>query len=89
MELLVTQYRENGGILLTHMNGKRDDEKVQIVANLEKQKKEMLSVYSEAKTFVNDCENELNSSNLPKFEKQWRREQDDIQRWIEEGRNAC
>jgi hypothetical protein len=89
MGLLVTQFQENGSKLLATMNEKRNQEKAQIVADLEKQKEEMLSVYSEAKTFVDDCEKKLKSSTLPQFEKQWRRKQEDIQRIIDEGRKLC
>ena len=88
MGLLVHQYKENGGKLLNHMTEKRDDEKASIAGNLEKQKKEMVGVYGEAKMFVNDSEKILKLSSLLKFEKQWRKEQEGIQRRIDEGRKA-
>lgn len=88
MGLLVRQYREKGGKLLNHMTEKRDDEKASVAGNLEKQKKEMVGVYGDAKIFVNDSEKMLKSSSLLKFEKQWCKEQETIQRRIDEGRKA-
>lgn len=88
MGLLVTQYKENGSTLMGHLVGQRDKEKARIVADLEQQKKEMVCVYDEAKTFVNDAEKALKSSALHIFEKQWRKEQEDIQRMIDAGRKA-
>jgi hypothetical protein len=88
MGLLVNQYKENGGKLLAHMTERRAEEKAKIVANLEQQKKTMIGVYGEAKIFVDDSEKSLKSSSLLKFQEQWRKEQEGIQRRIDEGRKA-
>jgi hypothetical protein len=86
MGLLLRQYEDNGGKHFNMMIETRDKEKSQIANNLNQQKKEMVAVYGAAKTFVNDSEKTIKSSSLIKFEKQWRNEQEDIQRRIEEGR---
>jgi hypothetical protein len=88
MGLLVTQYAENGTTLMSHLIQQRDKEKAQIAADFEKQKREMVCVYGEAKTFVNGIEKNLKMSMLQKFEKQWRKEQEDIQRMVDGGRKA-
>lgn len=86
MGLLLCQYKDNGGKHFNMMIETRDKEKSQIVNNLNQQKKEMVAVYGAAKTFVNDSEKTIKSSSLVKFEKQWRNEQEDIQRQIDKGR---
>jgi hypothetical protein len=88
MGLLVNQYKENGSKHLDHITIRRNKEKDRIASNLEQQKKEMVSVYGEAKTFANDSENGFKLSSLLKFEREWRKEQEGIQRRIDEGRNA-
>lgn len=88
MGYLVNRYKENGGKLLECMKKDRALEKTRIAARVEEQKKAMVGVYGEAKTFVNDCEKTLKSSSLSEFEKHWRKEQEGIQRRIHEERDA-
>ena len=71
------------------MTEKLNKDKNRIAADLDKRKEKLLSVYNEAKTYANDCEKELKSSALPRFEKKWRSEQEGIHRMIEEGRKVC
>ena len=85
---IVQQYKDNGGKHLDVMIESRKKEKAQIAENLNQQKKGMVAVYSEAKAFVNDSERALKSSVLGKFEKQWHKDQDRIQRTIDEGRRV-
>jgi hypothetical protein len=86
MGVLITQYKKNGGTLLNHMAEKRENDKSRIAGNIEQQKKELLCVYGEAQDFINDAEKKIKSSTLSKFEKQWRKEQEDIRRRIDDGR---
>ena len=86
MGLIVRQYKENGSKYLDMMIETRDKEKSQITTNLNQQKEQMAAVYEAAKTLVNDVETNLKSSAIIKVEHQWRREQDAIQRRIDEGR---
>ena len=86
MGLILHQYKGNGGKHFNMMIEIRDKEKSQIANNLNQQKKDMVAVYGAAKTFVNDSEKNIKSSSIIKFEKQWRNEQEDIQRRIDEGR---
>lgn len=85
---IVQQYKDNGGKHLDLMIESRKKEKAQIADNLNHQKKEMVAVYGDAKAFVHDSEKALKSSVLGKFEKQWRKDQERIQRAIDEGRRV-
>jgi hypothetical protein len=88
MGLLASQYMENGTKLLDTKSEKRDAEKARIVEDLGRKKEEMITCYEDAKEFVQRAEKGAKSSSISHLEKEWHKEQEAIQKKIDEGRKA-
>jgi len=83
--LLVGQYKKNGAKILDNLTRKRESERTAILQTLDQKKKEMASIYTEAKEFVIETAEDLKDS-IGHFEKDWRKQQQAIQEKISEGR---
>jgi hypothetical protein len=83
--LLVDQYKQNGTKILDNLTRKRETERTTILQKLDQRKKEMVSIYTEAKEFVMETAEDLKDS-IGHFEKDWRKQQQAIQEKISEGR---
>jgi hypothetical protein len=83
--LLVSQYKNNATKILDNLTRKRESERTTILQTLDQKKKEMVSIYTEAKEFVMETAEDLKDS-IGQFEKDWRKQQQAIQEKISEGR---
>jgi gas vesicle protein len=83
--LLVGQYKQNGSKILDNLTRKRETERATILQKLNQKKKEMVSIYTEAKEFVMETAEDLKDS-IDHFEKDWQKQQQAIQEKISEGR---
>ena len=83
--LLVGQYKQNGTKILDNLMRKRETERATILQKLDQKKKEMVSIYTEAKEFVMETAEDLKDS-IGHFEKDWQKQQQAIQEKISEGR---
>jgi hypothetical protein len=83
--LLVGQYKQNGSKILENLTRKRETERATILQKLNQKKKEMVSIYTEAKEFVMETAEDLKDS-IGHFEKDWQKQQQAIQEKISEGR---
>lgn len=84
--MLVDQYEENGNKLLSGLIQNRDLQKTQIERKVGNRRKELIQIYDEAKEFVDQTKENAEESNVAAFEKQWRKDQDEIQRKMDEAR---
>jgi hypothetical protein len=83
--LLVSQYKQNGTKIIDNLTRKRETERATILQKLNQKKKEMVSIYAEAKEFVMETAEDLKDS-IGHFEKDWRKQQQAIHEKISEGR---
>jgi hypothetical protein len=83
--LLVGQYKQNGTKILDNLTRKRETERATILQKLNHKKREMVSIYAEAKEVVTEAAEDLKDS-ISHFENDWRKQQQAIQEKISEGR---
>lgn len=88
MELMVEQYRKNGGKIMENLTTKRNDERTKILQSLDSKKQEMTTVYTEAKGFIQESADDLKENQVTRFEKVWRKQQDDVRKQISDGRKV-
>lgn len=86
LALLVSQYEENGDKLLVGLMQNRDLQKAQIERELAQRRQGLSNIYEEVKNFVDQSRETAEKSDVTLFEKQWRKNQDDILRKINQGR---
>jgi hypothetical protein len=84
--MLVDQYEENGNKLLSGLIQNRDLQKAQIEWKVGNRRQELIKIYDDAKEFVDQTKENAEVSNVADFEKQWRKDQDEIQRKMDEAR---
>jgi hypothetical protein len=85
MGLLVENYDEKGNKVLGSFESKREEEKKTILKQLERKKTEMLSMYNDAKEFVQERAVEYMEISVSEFEKDWRKQQSATQKKMSEG----
>ncbi|KAE9381232.1 hypothetical protein N431DRAFT_490646 [Stipitochalara longipes BDJ] len=88
MGLLIQQYKEEGGKILSKLEERHTNERVAIVDALNQKRAEMVSMYSEAKELVMDTVKDLKENSTSQFEREWRKRQDAIREQIAEGRKV-
>jgi len=88
MGLLVQQYKEEGGKIISKLEERHGKERVAIVDALNQKRAEMASMYSEAKELVIDTTTDLKENSTSQFEREWRKRQDAIREEIAEGRKV-
>jgi hypothetical protein len=89
MELLVTQYKQNGNKILDKLAHKREGEKADMLLNLNHTKREMISIYRDAKGFADTTKQNIEKSPVAGLEKQWKKDREEVQRRIDQGRLAA
>lgn len=87
MELMVEQYRENGTKIVDSLTKNRTDERLAILKGLNGKKEEMANIYTEAKDLIQETTDDLKENQVNRFEKMWRKQQDEVRKQISEGRN--
>ncbi len=88
MDLMVEQYRENGTKIMDNLTKKRSQERAIIMQTLEGKKQETTSIYTDAKSFVQHNIDDLKDNQVLRFEKLWRKQQDEVRNQISEGRKV-
>ena len=88
LELVVDQYEENGNKLLSKLLENRDQQKAQIERKVGGRRQELIKIYDETKDFVDQTRENAEEFNVAAFEKQWRKDQDEIQRKMDEARQV-
>ncbi len=85
MHLIIKQYDENGTKILDKLAAKREEEKKAILRNLDLKSKQMVTVYTDAKEFIQEKVDELKEDPISAFQKEWHKKQDEIQKLISAG----
>ncbi len=80
MELLVNQYQENSCKIVQNVVRKREVGKSRIAKELQEKKSEMLSIYSEAREFIEGTASELKKNPMSLVEKEWHTKQENIKK---------
>lgn len=88
MGLMVEQYRDNGSRIVDNLSKKRDSERTTVLQNLDGKKQEMMSVYTEAKTNIQQTTDDLKGNQISRFEKVWSKQQAEVRKQISEGRKV-
>ena len=88
MGLLVDQYKENGTKIIDHLTARRGAEKAEASEKLGDQRHELVSMYAEAKEFIDMTDTESKKNSITTFDKDWRKAQDNIQKKISDGRRG-
>jgi hypothetical protein len=86
--LIINQYEENGTRLIDDHAWNRDLQKENIEKQLDIRRSELVTIYDEVKGFVDKTKERMERSNMIGFEKQWMKEQESIQRQIDQARHA-
>lgn len=76
MDLLVDQYKENGGRIIKDTLKIRAEVKSNLVNSLEEKKDSMINAYGEAKDTIIKTKESLKQEPLCAFEKDWQKKQD-------------
>ncbi len=85
MHLIIKQYDENGKKILDKLAVKREEEKKAILRNLDLKSKQMVTVYTDAKKYIQEKMDELKEDPISAFQKEWHKKQDEIQKLISAG----
>jgi Skp family chaperone for outer membrane proteins len=88
MELLVSQYKENGDKILDQLAQKREEEKADMLLNLDKTKREIVAIYTDVRGLSDRLKHNIELSPVSGLEKQWQKDREAAQRRIDEGRLA-
>lgn len=88
MGLMVEQYRKNAAKIMDKLTTKRNDERAKILRSLNGKKQEMTNVYTEAKGFIQESADDIKENQVTRFEKIWRKQQDDLRKQISDGRKV-
>jgi hypothetical protein len=88
MDLLVEQYKQEGGKILSKLEQRHENGRAMVMQSLDHKRMEMVSVYSEAKELVLETASDLKENSASQFEREWRKRQDAIRAQISEGRKA-
>ncbi len=88
MDLMVEQYRENGTKIVDKLTKKRSQERAIIMQSLDSKKQETTAIYTDTKGYVQQNIDDLKENQVLRFEKVWRKQQNEVQKQISEGRKV-
>lgn len=88
MDLLVSQYKENGTKILNSMTKQREIERGAMSRSFDRKKADIATIYGESRTMMMETEESMREDSTSRFEADWRKTQSVISKKIAEGWNS-
>ncbi|KAH6709155.1 hypothetical protein BKA61DRAFT_579227 [Leptodontidium sp. MPI-SDFR-AT-0119] len=88
MDLLVSQYKENGTKILNSMTKQREIERGAMSRSFDRKKAGIATIYGESRTMMMETEESMREDSTSRFEADWRKTQSVISKKIAEGWNS-
>ena len=86
--LVVDQYKKNGEMVVDNALRKRHEELCEIDRRLDRAKKSVFDICTEAKRMADATVQTIQQSPISSFEKQWKKDNETLLRGIEKGRHC-